>query len=97
MIKGTYKREISTKKYIIALMLTSFIFLIGLLVGWPNILIALFSAFLVGAIVGLVLISMKKKTLKSEVPFGPFLIIGIYIALFFGDKIVNWYLGFLFL
>ena len=71
--------------------------LIGLLVGWPNILIALFSAFLIGAIMGIALIIARKKNLKSEVPFGPFLIIGIYIALFFGDKIVNWYLGFLFL
>ncbi|MBU3942406.1 prepilin peptidase [Patescibacteria group bacterium] len=69
--------------------------LMGLLVGFPNILIALFSAFLLGAIVGLGLISLKKKTLKSEVPFGPFLIIGIYIALFFGDKIINWYMNML--
>jgi len=71
--------------------------LIGLLVGWPNIIISLFSAFLLGAIIGIGLILTGKKKLKSEVPFGPFLIIGIYIALFFGDKIVNWYLGFLFL
>ena len=69
--------------------------LIGLLLGFPNILISLFFAFLIGAIIGVGLIFLKKKTLKSEVPFGPFLILGIYIALFFGDQIVKWYLNIL--
>jgi len=67
--------------------------LMGLLLGFPNILVSLFFAFLIGAIIGIGLIILKKKTLKSEVPFGPFLILGAYIALFFGDKIVNWYLN----
>jgi len=65
--------------------------LMGLLLGFPDIIVSLFFAFLIGAIIGVGLILLKKKTLKSEVPFGPFLILGIYIALFFGDKIVNWY------
>jgi prepilin signal peptidase PulO-like enzyme (type II secretory pathway) len=68
-------------------------FLIGLLLGWPNVLLALFLAFLIGAIIGLGLIILKKKTIKSELPFGPFLILGIYIALFFGEKMINWYLS----
>ncbi|MDP2910421.1 MAG: prepilin peptidase [bacterium] len=68
-------------------------FLIGLLLGWPNTLLALFLAFLIGAIIGLGLIILKKKTIKSELPFGPFLILGIYIALFFGEKMINWYLS----
>ena len=66
--------------------------LIGLLLGYPNILVSLFFTFLIGAIIGVGLIFFKKKTLKSEVPFGPFLIVGIYIALFFGNQIINWYL-----
>ena len=68
-------------------------FLIGLLLGWPNTLLALFFAFLIGAIIGLGLIILKKKTIKSEMPFGPFLILGIYLALFFGDRIIDWYFG----
>jgi prepilin signal peptidase PulO-like enzyme (type II secretory pathway) len=68
-------------------------FFMGLLLGWPNILIALFSAFLIGAIIGIGLIILNKKTLKSEVPFGPFLAIGTFIALFWGQKIINWYLN----
>jgi len=64
-------------------------FFMGLFLGFPNILIALFLAFLVGAIIGLGLIALGKKTLKSEVPFGPFLVIGTFIALFWGDKLIK--------
>jgi len=64
----------------------------GLFLGFPNILVALFSAFLLGAIIGLGLIIAGKKTLKSEVPFGPFLVSGTFIALFWCNQIINWYL-----
>lgn len=68
-------------------------FLLGLFLGWPLILVALFTAFCLGALVGLILIAFKKKGLKSEVPFAPFLIIGTAVALFFGSPIIDWYLG----
>jgi len=67
--------------------------LMGLFLGWPNILVALFFAFFFGALVGLSLIFLKRKTMKSEVPFGPFLVAGTFIALFWGEHIVNWYLS----
>ncbi len=67
-------------------------FLMGIFLGWPNILTALFIAFLSGAIIGTGLIFLKKKNLKSEVPFGPFLVAGTFISLFWGQTIINWYL-----
>lgn len=70
-----------------------FAFLMGLILGWPNILLALFIAFMFGAVVGLALIFSKKKTLKSEVPFGPFLCIGTFLTLFYSEQIINWYWG----
>ena len=66
-------------------------FLIGLILGFPKILVALFLAFLIGAIIGLGLVISGKKTLKSEVPFGPFLVSGTFIALFWGQSLINWY------
>ncbi len=69
-------------------------FLMGLLLSFPNILIALFLSFFFGAIIGVGLILADKKTLKSEVPFGPFLIVGTFTAMFWGEKIVSWYLSF---
>lgn len=68
-------------------------FLMGLILGWPNILVALFLAFSIGAIIGVGLIVLKKKGLKSEVPFGPFLITGTFLALFWGSAITDWYLN----
>ena len=66
--------------------------LMGLLLGIPNILAALFLAFFFGAIIGLILIVFKGKNLKSEIPFGPFLITGTFLALLWGEQIINWYL-----
>jgi len=66
-------------------------FLMGLFLSWPQIATALFIAFLSGGLVGLVLILTHKKKLKSMVPFGPFLVSGTIIALFWGEKIVSWY------
>ena len=68
-------------------------FLIGLFLGWPNILVALFLAFFIGAIIGVGLIIFGKKTLKSEIPFGPFLVTGTFLAMLFGQKILDWYLN----
>jgi len=67
--------------------------LVGLMTGFPNVLVALFCAFLLGSLVGILLILFGKKKIKSEVPFGPFLIFGIYIAILFGNSFVDWYLN----
>jgi len=68
-------------------------FFMGLFLGFPNILVALFFSFFIGAIIGVGLIISGKKTLKSEVPFGPFLVSGTFLALFLGERIIDWYLN----
>ena len=70
--------------------------LMGLLLGFPNVLTALFIAFFLGAIMGVIAMIFKKKTLKSEMPFGPFLIMGTFFALFWGQQLINWYFRLLF-
>jgi prepilin signal peptidase PulO-like enzyme (type II secretory pathway) len=67
------------------------VILLGLITGWPNIILALFLAFFLGSIYGIVLIAAKKKSMKSQVPFAPFLILGTTIAVFAYSPIVNWY------
>ncbi|MCL5071869.1 MAG: prepilin peptidase [Actinobacteria bacterium] len=63
-------------------------FLLGLFLGFPGILIALYLAFLTGGIIAIILIIWKKKAfLKDTLPFGPFLITGAIISLFFGNYI----------
>ena len=67
----------------------------GLFLGFPNILVALACAFVLGALVGIVLILAKKKTMRSQVPFGPFLVLGTFVALFWGGALVDFYLSLL--
>lgn len=66
------------------------VFLMGLVLGWPQILPALFMAFFTGAAAGLALIIAGKKTMQSQIPFGPFLIAGTMAAIFFGPRILQW-------
>lgn len=66
-------------------------FLMGLILGWPNILAALFLAFFAGAVVGIILILVGRKTLKSQIPFGPFLVGGTIFVLLFGSQISSLY------
>jgi leader peptidase (prepilin peptidase) / N-methyltransferase len=68
--------------------------LMGLLLGFPNVLAALFLAFFFGAIIGIILMVFNKKSLKSEIPFGPFLITGTFISVLWGSQIIQWYLNF---
>jgi leader peptidase (prepilin peptidase)/N-methyltransferase len=67
---------------------------IGLTLGW-HILVALFVGFLTGALVGLTLIALKRKTRKDLIPFGPFLSLGGLVALFLGPQIFALYFGLL--
>ena len=69
--------------------------LLGLLLGFPNILVGLFLSFFFGAIIGVALMLLSKKGFKSEIPFAPFLIFGTFTALFFGEQIIRWYINFL--
>lgn len=66
---------------------------LGLIVGWPEILLALMASFSLGAIIGLALITFGKKKMESQLPFAPFLVLGTLIAIFWYDPIVEWYLG----
>jgi len=70
-------------------------FLLGLILGFPKIILALYLAFLTGAFLGIILIlCKKKKSIKETIPFGPFLIIGSLIALFWGEFIYPYVLTF---
>lgn len=66
-------------------------FLIGLFNGFPNNIIAIFLGFLFGAVFSLILVILKKKTMKDTIPFGPFLIIGSVASLIWGSQLINWY------
>lgn len=63
----------------------------GLWLGWPEIIIAFYIAFIIGAVVGIIIISLKKRRSDEAIPFGPFLILGTIIAYFYGEKILYYF------
>ena len=62
---------------------------LGALLGWQNLLVGLFAAFVIGAVGGVV---GRLAGGGRVVPFGPSLILGGLLALFFGQRIIAWYL-----
>ena len=67
-----------------------FSFLMGLVLGFPGVAIALYIAFLTGAVTGSILIIWRKKRLLGgTIPFGPFLVLGTVIALFYSTQIIR--------
>jgi len=60
---------------------------IGLVVGFPNIIIALLFSTVAGGVVAAVLVILRIKTLKSYIPYGPFLVFGGILMTFFGPLV----------
>lgn len=61
----------------------------GLLLGWPRGMIAMLLSFIIGAGVGVLLIVTKLRSRKDTVPFVPFMIVSIIIALVWGEQLIR--------
>lgn len=61
--------------------------ILGMSLGWRLLLPALTLAFGSGAVVGIALMAMKKKELRSRIAFGPFLVASVIFMLFFGTMV----------
>jgi leader peptidase (prepilin peptidase)/N-methyltransferase len=71
-------------------------FFMGLVLGFPYIVVGLYIAFITGALISLILIGLKLKKLKGGIiPFGPFLVLGTLIALFWGHIFINYMMVYL--
>ncbi|MDO8600535.1 MAG: A24 family peptidase [bacterium] len=64
-----------------------------LFLGASKGVLAMFLSFWIGAIVGIVLMLGKKAGWKSEIPFGPFLALGAFVALLWGEQLIEIYLN----
>lgn len=64
-------------------------FVMGLILGFPKIIIAFYLSFLTGALFSLILILAGKKSWKSKIAFGPFLALGSTVSLFLGDNLLK--------
>lgn len=68
----------------------------GYLLGFPRVIIAVYLSFLTGAFISLILVLAKKKKMRGgTIPFGPFLVFGTCVSLFWGNAILDWILMYL--
>lgn len=68
--------------------------LMGFLLGPALGVVALLIAYVSGAIIGLGLLMTKKRDMASHVPFGTFMAVGTIVTMLWGQRILDWYLGF---
>jgi leader peptidase (prepilin peptidase)/N-methyltransferase len=68
-------------------------FLLGSFLGLKLSLLALFLSYILGGIISIFILLFKDKNLKTAIPFGPFLILGSFISLFWGESIISFYLS----
>ncbi|MEA2065410.1 MAG: prepilin peptidase [Patescibacteria group bacterium] len=66
--------------------------LMGVMLGWKMVILAIMIAYIVGAIFSIILLAFKKKGLKSQIPLGTFLSIATMIVMLYGNEILEWYL-----
>lgn len=66
---------------------------LGLLFGFKKILLITFLSFIIGAIISILLLLFKIKKRKDYIPFGPFICIGAFITIIYGNNIIEWYLN----
>ncbi len=69
--------------------------MIGAFLGWKPALITIMIGSLLGSLVGVTLIAVQLIKREEYIPFGPFLVCGALVALFFGQPILDWYQGLL--
>jgi leader peptidase (prepilin peptidase) / N-methyltransferase len=65
----------------------------GFVLGLKLTILATFFGYLAGAIISIFLLATGFASRKTMIAFGPFLIIGTLIALFYGQQIADWYLN----
>jgi leader peptidase (prepilin peptidase)/N-methyltransferase len=67
-----------------------FSLLMGYLLGFPKIILGVYISFLTGAIISLILVAARRKKLRGGIiPFGPFLVLGTVVSLFWGQVIID--------
>jgi leader peptidase (prepilin peptidase) / N-methyltransferase len=64
---------------------------LGIVLGFKMVLLAFFLSCLIGALVGIFLMLIKRIDRKQPIPFGPYIVIGTILAYFYGDTILQWY------
>jgi len=69
--------------------------LVGAFLGWKAVVLTLLLGCLSGSLIGVTLIALRRLGRHDNIPFGPYLVLGALVSLFWGDALVAWYMGYL--
>ena len=61
--------------------------------SWGALGVAVFGAFALGGVAAIVLLVLGRAKRKDTIPFGPWLILGAWLAIAVGDAVADWYVG----
>jgi leader peptidase (prepilin peptidase) / N-methyltransferase len=66
--------------------------MIGAFLGWKPALLTIMIGSLAGSLISLALIVLGFMKREDYIPFGPYLVFGALVSLFFGHPLVDWYM-----
>jgi leader peptidase (prepilin peptidase)/N-methyltransferase len=66
---------------------------IGAFLGWQAVVFSLMVSSVIGSVVGIVLIAVKKREWSSRLPYGPYIALAAAIWIFGGARLVHWWFG----
>lgn len=61
--------------------------------GWDCLAVGSFAAFLLGGLGGATILLLRRGDLKTQIPYGPYMIVGSWVGLTAGGVVADWYLG----
>ncbi|TFB96790.1 prepilin peptidase [Cryobacterium adonitolivorans] len=61
--------------------------------GWAPLIVGAFAAFLLGGIFALLLLVTGRADRKSGIPFGPWMLVGAWLGIFYGEQVATGYLS----
>jgi leader peptidase (prepilin peptidase)/N-methyltransferase len=67
---------------------------IGAFIGWQGVMFSLMLSSMIGAVVGVTLIAMRRREWSSRMPYGPYIALAAAIWIFGGKKLVPWLFAF---
>jgi len=67
--------------------------MLGAFLGWKVLLLSVFVSVLLGGALAVGLLAAGRRGRKDPIPFGPFLALGGAVGLFWGDRLLHWYLA----
>lgn len=68
--------------------------MLGAFLGWQKVIFIFFAAAAIGLLASIVIMAFSKKVRTSRIiPFGPFLAMAGYVAILFGDRLIDLYIN----